>query len=63
MPQAEGECGAVSRRYRARLGVQSAFRPPPQSLRDSSPSGGAIESGIPLTTQCGQRGESYSEVS
>ena len=45
MPQAEGECVAVSRRYRARLGVSSAFRPPPQSLRDSSPSGGAIESG------------------
>ena len=56
MPQAEGECVAVSRHYRAQLDVSSDFRPPPQSLRDSSPSGGAIESGIPLTTQCGQRG-------
>ena len=33
MPQAEGECVAVSRRRRGR---------PPQSLRDSSPSGGAM---------------------
>ena len=44
---AEGENVALSRR---RCG------PPPQSLRDSSPSGGAMESQIPLTTQCGQRG-------
>ena len=42
MPQAEGECVAVSRRYRARPDISSGFRPPPQSLRDSSPSGGAI---------------------
>ncbi len=33
MPQAEGECVAVSRGQR---------EPPPQSLRDSSPAGGAI---------------------
>ena len=38
MPQAEGECVAVSRRWRG---------PPPQSLRDSSPSGGAISDPLP----------------
>ena len=46
MPQAEGECVAGSRRRRG---------PPPQSLRDSSPSGGAIGRQIPLTTLNGQR--------
>ncbi len=38
MPQAEGECVAVSRGRRG---------PPPQSLRDSSPAGGAITDSPP----------------
>ncbi len=43
MPQAEGEGAAVVRhsRFRAQPG------PPPQSLRDSSPSGGAVDPSAP----------------
>ncbi len=37
MPQAEGESAAVSGSQR---------RPPPQSLRDSSPAGGAVGGGL-----------------
>ncbi len=45
MPQAEGECLAVS-------GGQCG--PPPQSLRDSSPAGGAIPD--PPPAKRGERG-------
>ena len=57
MPKAEGGCGPDSPAwlYLAKRGR------PPLSLRDISPRfAGGEEIRIPLTTQCGQRGESKS---